>query len=740
MMVKRTYVLALAVFVGCFLAVGGWALGAAEGSGPVLKSTKMSIFGFEGTLQKVSADAAVSTVLAMKIGKPPFLKTVEEMAGCSVVAAVSGTLKHGKDAVRVFKLKFGSEEQAVSVINLERERGPEDSRSPLKVEDPRNMRNRDFGLFFDGRTWTGFRRQGDVLALMKGAVSQEAMFHMMEEIFPVEEAAEAPSAAPIKIGLIGTMSGLPEWQGMDLRDGALLALKSAAEREEYAGHRFELVVADDRGVPEVAAAEARRLIEQEGVAALVGPVDSDCALAVAPVVTEAQVPMITLSTLPELTDPLKRYVFRGTVSDAVLGRLMADYTKIMLGGGRIAILYEQSAYGRSGMEVVAERLRRVGVEPVAVESYSSGAKDFSAQMELLKAADPGNIIVYGGMQDAQSVMQAIRGAGLACKVVASSGWASTHLLPQVPLGLDGVVVAGYTHMVPDALFYLSPARIVLSPVARGHYQVVTSEPDQDMFPWWTPFFTAFRGQYGRNPDLYAGYGYSNLLCLLAALERVQFDQGRLVEALEGTENFETVFGHLINYHDECHDGMQYTNFSTYRDGRVQLATKDKSLDATKMREGGLKVETAGYRGQLYALPPNTAAYFVIHMHYGYPRFMKETQQMGLYGGFRSEYNFYGMKYAYSGTLHKGQNQIMMVKLSFRKAERAQAILDLESTKENLEGKTEIEKRPEEFRNPQEGVSYAQGLWSAYKRSGGTIVFAKGEVPLEDIKAAMDAAL
>jgi branched-chain amino acid transport system substrate-binding protein len=580
-----------------------------------------------------------------------------------------------------------------------------------------------------------------VLALMKGTVSQEAMFHIMEGIFPVEGEAEAPSSAgPMKIGLLGTLSGVLDWQGMDLRDGALLALKEVSGREEFAGQSFELVTADDRGEPEVAAAEARRLIAEEGVVALVGPVDSDCALAVAAVAGEARVPMITLSTLPELTDPLQRYVFRGTVSDAVLGRLMADYAKIMLGGGRIAILYEDSAYGRAGMEAVSARLRRVGVEPVAVESYARGAKDFSVQMGRLKAADPRSIMLYGGIQDAQPVMQAIRGAGLDSKVVASSGWASTHLLPQVPLGLDGVVVAGYTHMVPDALFYLSPARIVLSPVARGHYQVVTAEPDSDMFPWWTPFFTAFREQYGRNPDMVAGYGYSNLLCLLEALERVQFDRGRVVEALEGTENFQTVFGHLINYHDECHDGMRYTNFSTYRDGHVLLATKDKSLDATKMREGGLKVEAAGYGGELYSLPPNTAAYFVIHMHYGYPRFMKETQQMGLYGGFRSEYNFYGMKYAYSGTLHKGKDQIMMVKLSFRKADRALAILDLETTKADLEGKTEIEKRPEEFRNPQEGVSYAQGLWSAYKRQGGTIVFAKGEVPLQDIQAAMQRAL
>ena len=114
--------------------------------------------------------------------------------------------------------------------------------------------------------------------------------------------------------------------------------------------------------------------------------------------------------------------------------------------------------------------------------------------------------------------------------------------------------------------------------------------------------------------------------------------------------------------------------------------------------------------------------------------------MGLYGGFRSDYEFYGMKYAYSGTLSKGEERIMMVKMSFRSPDRAIAILDLEATKDKLAGRTKIETQPEEMRNEMEGVSYAEGLWSAYIRDGSKIVFAKGEVPLEDVQAAIRAAL
>ncbi|TET84073.1 MAG: amino acid ABC transporter substrate-binding protein, partial [Desulfobacteraceae bacterium] len=480
-------------------------------------------------------------------------------------------------------------------------------------------------------------------------------------------AAAAPK--PIKIGLIGTFSGLLGMQGIDMRDGALLALDEACQIKEMGSQSFELIMANDRGDPQEAIKETKRLIEKEKVSAIVGPVNSTCALALVPVVTKARIPMITLATQPELTQPLHRYVFRGTMSDDVLGKLIADYTTIILAGRRIALFYEASPYGKAGMEVVRQRLRRVGREPVATESYLSGEIDFSAQMARIKQAGAKTIIVYGTMVDAQTVMQWIRTSGLDAKVIASSGWASTHLLPTVPKGLDGVVAAGYTHLVPDSLIYLGAARIVLSPIASGHYQTVTGDLDTVQFPAWSPFYKAFREEYGRKPDLIAGSAYSNMMCLLKAMKGVEFDPTRIVQGLEATENFQTVFNHFINYHDENHDGMRYTNFSVYRDGRVEMATRDKSLDATKMPEKGLPMEVAGYRGELSELPPNTAAYFVIHMGFGYPSFMRQIKEMGLYGGFRSDYGFHGMKYTYSGTLWKGKDKIVVVKMAFRSPER-----------------------------------------------------------------------
>jgi len=550
----------------------------------------------------------------------------------------------------------------------------------------------------------------------------------------------AVADGPIKIGLMGTSSGILERQGIEMRDGALLALDQFQQKAK--GQSFELVVANDKGDPQEAIKEAHRLIEVEKVSAILGPFNNSCALAMAPLVSEARIPMVTLATHPALTSPLQQYVFRGNISDDVVGKVMADYTATILGGlagDKVGLFYEDSPYGKAGMEIVGQRLKRYGIELAAVESYPSGGIDFSAQMEHFKQAGVKILIVYGTMIDAQSVMQSVIGSDLGARVLASKGWESTRLLTQVPKGLDGVIVAGYTYLLPDSLLYLGPARIWhRDPALSGQYQLVTGDVNAEEYPDWAAFYKVFRTKYGRNPDMIAGYAYSSMLCLLEAMERVSFDPNRIVEGLEGTENFPTVFGHYINYHDENHSGMKYIDFSTYQGGKIEMATKDKSLDSTKMRERGAPVEVGTYRGEIFSMPPNAAAFFVLHLGFGYPPFMKEMKEMGLYGGFRSDFEFHGIKSSYSGTVSNGKDKIVIVKMSFRTPERAIATLNLEATKESVKGKTEVEAKPEEMRDADAGLSYAGGEWAGYKRKGSTLIFAKGVVSLPDLQAVLDA--
>ena len=160
-------VLQLALFFGC---------------GDTAGATELRIFGFEGTLQKADVTDALTEIKDLQIGLPPFLKDLGA-TDFGVEQAQSALLRKGRDEVRLFKLKFESEQQAIASLNLKMQAGPHDSINPYTIEDPMNCRNQDFGLFFDGMYWSGFRRNTDVIAIMKGDITREEMFHLMEEVF-----------------------------------------------------------------------------------------------------------------------------------------------------------------------------------------------------------------------------------------------------------------------------------------------------------------------------------------------------------------------------------------------------------------------------------------------------------------------------------------------------------------------------------------------------------------------------
>ncbi len=147
-----------------------------------IEGAELRIFGFEGVLQKADVANALSEIRDLRIGRPPFLRDLGPTDD-GIEKAHSAVLRKGRDEVRLFKLKFESEDRAIASLNLETRPSQYDSTNPYTIEDPKNCRNQDFGLFFDGTYWSGFRRNTDVIALMKGDLTQEDMFHLMEEIF-----------------------------------------------------------------------------------------------------------------------------------------------------------------------------------------------------------------------------------------------------------------------------------------------------------------------------------------------------------------------------------------------------------------------------------------------------------------------------------------------------------------------------------------------------------------------------
>jgi branched-chain amino acid transport system substrate-binding protein len=495
----------------------------------------------------------------------------------------------------------------------------------------------------------------------------------------------------LRIGVIASLSGSQAGIGRDLRDGALLAIDGINEGWKDKGARIEPTVADDDARPEQAKAAASRMIESRQADLLFGLADSDCALAVMPVVNQAGVPMVTMATLAGLTKPPQKWIFRGNISDDDQSKILVDNLRDKLMEKKIALLYEDSAYGRSAAAAQVERIRKYGLEPVAQVSYPRGQMDFSSALEKIKASGAKGLLIYGVASDAPSILTAVRKTGLDLNLMASSGWDTRELLDLPPNLTAGLIVAGY----------LAFAR----------------EDREEVFgPSWARFARDFQNRFRREPDVMAALAYSNMKCLAEAWERVGFQNRRISEGLEKTKAFKTLLESLINFSDQGRDGVKFIHLAEFQDGKPTVWRRNQLVHTLRFEIPSSLVNIGEYRGKIYESEPGITMWMVLHFAFGRPPFIKDFTMV----------DEYGLKSCSMGALFRGRVRVPIVKLIFKSEEDAVGALNLRGLE--VEG----------FRDTHSGLYTDGTFWAGYKRIKNILVLTEGEISREDLQMILEA--
>jgi branched-chain amino acid transport system substrate-binding protein len=241
--------------------------------------------------------------------------------------------------------------------------------------------------------------------------------------------------APIRIGVIAPYSGEYRENGLDTSNAAELAISEVNARGGLlvGGQRrlVTLVYGDDQDSPENAVTVAKRLINQDKVVALVGVPFSRIAIPVASVAEEARIPLISsTSTNPETTRN-KRYVFRATFTDPFQGRVLARFARADLKAGRAAVLYDEaSEYNRGIAEIFRQVFTEQGGSVVAFETYITGATDWGAQLERIKASNPDVLLLPNYYTEVPGQAKQARALGITAPLLGGDGWdvaAMAHL-------------------------------------------------------------------------------------------------------------------------------------------------------------------------------------------------------------------------------------------------------------------------------------------------------------------------
>ncbi|MFC3531075.1 ABC transporter substrate-binding protein [Vogesella facilis] len=212
--------------------------------------------------------------------------------------------------------------------------------------------------------------------------------------------AYAGAVQPIRIGVSGPFSGGSSPMGLSMRGGIRLAAEDINRQGGVLGRPLQLVERDDRGRPDYAIRVADELIGQQQVVATVGFVNSGVALASQYRYQQARIPAITaVATAHVVTQQFlpprhaANYVFRVAASDSLQAPLIVREAA-RRGFRRVAVLSDNSNYGRLGQLDLLKALAASGIQAVSVQQFRNGELDMSSALRDARAAGAQCILTY----------------------------------------------------------------------------------------------------------------------------------------------------------------------------------------------------------------------------------------------------------------------------------------------------------------------------------------------------------
>jgi len=225
--------------------------------------------------------------------------------------------------------------------------------------------------------------------------------------------AQPTGGGTVKIGLIAPLTGSLAYNGLDMKQAAILAVEEINAKGGILGKKVELVIEDTAGKADLATAAVQKLITQDNVYAIVGEYSSTDTLAVQPIIMEnKRLLIVPVAVATKITEQGYKYTFRSCANQWMQTTQHADWIIEHLKPKTAALLGENSDYGKEGLQIWGERAKAKGVTIVAEEYYDPGSTDFTPQLSKIKAANPDVIFVVANIMDAANILKQAHEIGL----------------------------------------------------------------------------------------------------------------------------------------------------------------------------------------------------------------------------------------------------------------------------------------------------------------------------------------
>lgn len=351
----------------------------------------------------------------------------------------------------------------------------------------------------------------------------------------------AASAENVKVGLIAPLTGEVAVYGNAVKEAVQLYIDDF----NAADHPFDinLIIYDDKGDPTEAMNAYNKLVYQDDIAVLLGPVTSSPTFGVAEASVDDGIPALTpTATHPDVTTYGDNF-FRACFEDPFQGGSMAKFASSELKATTAAIIYNNAdTYSIGLRDAFMKTAEEVGLTVTTTEAYGASDIDFRAQLTNIIKTNP----------DVLFIPYYYNVTYMICSQARELGYTGTFLGVD---GTDGVLaIEGADVSVFDGMYF------------ANHYSADSDSPVTQAF------IKEYTDKYGATPNALAALGYDGAMIVCDALERVNNDGVKIdgessyeaiIEALRATE-VDGVTGHIT--FDENNNPIKTLSIIQIKDG------------------------------------------------------------------------------------------------------------------------------------------------------------------------------
>jgi len=357
------------------------------------------------------------------------------------------------------------------------------------------------------------RRIKRTVVLLAGAAAMGMLLAGCSAPGANKGAKASDSSGPIKIAIVdaqsGQLSSLGDWEAK----GAKMAFDEQNAAGGIDGRQISYTVYDDQGDPTTSTNLANKLAS-DGNIAMIGTAESADSLAMAPIMAQNKIPMITSGQSPQLGELHNSFVFLNSPSSTAYDVTLAKYLVSEKGYKDIAMITNNGAYGAGERDAFKAALKDLGVTPLADQVVTPDQKDFSSALTSIRGKSPK--VLFIGAEEVET--------GLIVKQARQ-------------LGMDAVIAGGAPAGTP---VYVKTAGV---DNAAG---TIVSTPylGNDTNDQTKKFAAAYKAKYNETAELHGAKAYDGAKILIQALENSKVATGQdLTDAIRAVK-YDGLVGHF----------------------------------------------------------------------------------------------------------------------------------------------------------------------------------------------------